>query len=583
MDNSPKDDGPRDLRALLQQIDQLQAAVTEQQRSLLMAREPQVKRVALHGSSELVSLLLALREAGDALDRQLRHQEKEQRQLHALQAASAAINSSLDIDVLLQQLMDAIIQLTHAERAMLLLVDGQGELTVNTARNFDQVTLGQAASAEISKTIVRQVVASGEPVVALDAQADERFAAQDSIVSQRLRSILCVPLRMRGQITGVLYADSRVSSGIFSDTERDTLAAFADQAAVALDNARLFQEIAGMKDLMDNVFVSIDSGVLTIDADDCLSFVNRAAERLLGVSADAVLGRPYAAALGELTQTLDPLIAQVRGDAVSRSLEIIAERKAGGPIDLGVTLSPLLNRRAEELGGVAIVVEDVSEKKRVESLRRYLPSAFVDHVRDLDAAQQPQRREVTVLFADIRSFSTLGEHLQPEELIHLANGFFSEAVAAIAEQQGLIDKFVGDAVMALFNTPLNPQADHAAQAVRAAMLIRDNVVQFRATLPDDVQLHFGIGIHTGEVVVGNVGSIQRKDYSVIGDAVNLTKRLQEMAGFDEILVSRSVYEAVAALVTAESLPPVQVKGRQTWEEVFRLTGWQAEADSPPQA
>jgi class 3 adenylate cyclase len=205
-------------------------------------------------------------------------------------------------------------------------------------------------------------------------------------------------------------------------------------------------------------------------------------------------------------------------------------------------------------------------------LRRYLPSAFVDRVRDLDIAQQPQRREVTVLFADIRSFSTMGEHLEPEELIHLANGFFSEAVSAIAEQQGLIDKFVGDAVMALFNTPLNPQANHAEQAVRAAMGIRDNVTRFRQGLTADVQLHFGIGIHTGEVVVGNVGSQQRKDYSAIGDAVNLTKRLQEMAGYDEILVSRTVYELVAGWVTAESLPPVQVKGRQTWEEVYRLTG-----------
>jgi PAS domain S-box-containing protein len=559
------------MRSLLGQIEGLQATVTEQQRSLMMAREPQVKRLALQSSSELVSLLLELQRAGDQLNQRLQRQLKEQRQLHALQAASAAINSSLDIDVLLEQLMDAIVELTHAERAMLLLVDGVGELTVKVARNFDQTTPDHDASADISKTIVRGVATSGEPVVALDAQVDERFAMQDSIVSHRLRSILCVPLRMRGRITGVLYADSRVSSGIFSDTERDTLAAFADQAAVALDNARLFQEIAGMKDLMDNVFVSIDSGVITIDAADRLTFVNRAAERLLAAPAADVLGERYETVLPALSAALRPLVAEVRLDGQTRNLEIDPDGE-GDPTVLSVTVSPLQNRRAEEPGGVAIVAEDVSEKKRVESLRRYLPSAFVDRVRDLDIAQQPQRREVTVLFADIRSFSTMGEHLEPEELIHLANGFFSEAVSAIAEQQGLIDKFVGDAVMALFNTPLNPQANHAEQAVRAAMGIRDNVTRFRQGLTADVQLHFGIGIHTGEVVVGNVGSQQRKDYSAIGDAVNLTKRLQEMAGYDEILVSRTVYELVAGWVTAESLPPVQVKGRQTWEEVYRLTG-----------
>lgn len=575
MDSTPSGANAGDLHELIGQIDQLQSAVTEQQRALLMAREPQVKRVALHGTSDLVSQLLALRAAADQLDRRLKRQQKEEHQLRALQSASATINSSLDTDVVLEQLMDAIIQLTRAERAMLLLDDVQAGILVKMARNFDQVTLDQAASADISKTIVRQVIATGEPVMALDAQADERFAAQDSIASHRLRSILCVPLRMRGVIAGALYADSRASSGIFSDIERDTLAAFADQAAVALDNARLFEEIAGMKNLMDNVFASIDSGVITIDAADRVAFVNRAAEVLLGKLSADVLGQPYEAVLMPMREVLTPLVAQIRQDGLTRSVELDADNLTGEAARvLSITLSPLQSRQAEELGGVAIVMEDVSEKKRVESLRRYLPPAFVDRVRDLDAAQRPQRREITILFADIRSFSTIGEHLEPEELIHLANGFFSEAVAAITEQQGLIDKFVGDAVMALFNTPLNPQEDHAAQAVRAAMRIRDNVLRFRRSLPSDVQLRFGIGIHTGEVVVGNVGSQQRKDYSAIGDVVNLAKRLQEMAGFDEILVSRSVHDAVDGLVSGETLPPVQVKGRQTWEEVFRLTGWQ---------
>ncbi|MEZ4516504.1 MAG: adenylate/guanylate cyclase domain-containing protein [Chloroflexota bacterium] len=572
VENTPTIAGPRDLNDLLRQIERLQAAVTEQQRSLMSAREPQVKRVALHGSGELIELLQELREASEQLDRQLKQQVKEQRQLHALQAVSAVINSSLDIDVLLEQLMDAIIQLTNAERAMLLLADEQGELSVKTARHFDHMTLDQAASAEISRTIVRQVATSGEPVVALDAQEDERFASQDSIVSYKLRSILCVPLRTRGEIIGVLYADNRVSSGIFGDMERDALAAFADQAAVALDNARLFQEVAGMRDLMDNVFVSIDSGVITVDAADRISFVNRAAEQLLDMPVASVLDQPYEVVLNSIGLPVQPLVEQVRVDGLTHSEELDTEDESGVTRALSITLSPLQNTREEELGGVAIVIEDVSEKKRVESLRRYLPSAFVDRVRDLDAAQRPQRRDVTVLFADIRRFSTLGEHLEPEELIHLANGFFAEAVTAIADYQGLIDKFVGDAVMALFNTPLNPQEDHVSQAVRAALLIRENVIRFRSSLPVETQLHFGIGIHTGEVVVGNVGSQQRKDYSAIGDVVNLTKRLQEMAGYDEILLSRTVFDAVKSWVTAEPLDPVQVKGRQTWEEVFRLTG-----------
>jgi class 3 adenylate cyclase len=155
-------------------------------------------------------------------------------------------------------------------------------------------------------------------------------------------------------------------------------------------------------------------------------------------------------------------------------------------------------------------------------------------------------------------------------LIDLANGLFSEVVTAINEHHGLIDKFMGDAVMALFNTPLNPQADHVDQAVRAALAIQARLAGYRRRLPPDKALHFGIGVHTGEAVVGNVGSEQRKDYSAVGDVVNLCKRIQELAGPDQVLISRDVYNKVRAWVEVESLPPVQVKGRQTFEEVYRL-------------
>jgi class 3 adenylate cyclase len=129
---------------------------------------------------------------------------------------------------------------------------------------------------------------------------------------------------------------------------------------------------------------------------------------------------------------------------------------------------------------------------------------------------------------------------------------------------------MGDAVMALFNTPLNPQEDHVEQAVRAALRIQARLSAYRKQLPPGRTLHFGIGLHTGEAVVGNVGSEQRKDYSAVGDVVNLCKRIQELAGSDQVLISRDVYTRVCDWVSVESLPPVQVKGRQTLEEVYKL-------------
>lgn len=558
---------------LRRQIEQYQSGIIEQQRSLVRAPEEHLRATALRNAAALARWLDELRVGAQRLEGEVRAQYTEQEQLRALQEVGAAINSSLDLDVVLQQVMDAIIRLTKAERAMLLLDSGNG-LEVKMARNLSQETLEDEASLDISRSIVRRVAETGEPIVTINAQEDERFSSQHSIVSYKLRSILCAPLKIKGETTGVIYADNRIASGIFSDADRDLLAGFADQAAVAIDNARLFHEMAGMTRLMDSVFASIASGVITIDAADRIALFNRAAEHILGVSAESVLALDYRSVMAGLGVSLDGIIQEVRESGQTRNVEldVTGDQRADSPITINLTISPLHTLENERLGGVALMLEDVSEKKRVESLRRYLPPALVDRVRDLDGAQRPQRRTITVLFADIRDFSRFGEQMDPEELIDLANGMFSEAVSAINECQGLIDKFMGDAVMALFNTPLNPQPNHAAQAVRAALGIQSRLVAYRRNLPPDKVLHFGIGIHTGETVVGNVGSEQRKDYSAVGDVVNLCKRLQELAGADQILISRDVYDRVRDQVRVETLPPVQVRGRLTQEEVFQLVG-----------
>jgi len=219
-----------------------------------------------------------------------------------------------------------------------------------------------------------------------------------------------------------------------------------------------------------------------------------------------------------------------------------------------------------------MVLDDVTEKKRLESVRRYLPPALVDQIRDLDAAQRPQHRIMSVVFADVRGYSTFSEHVDPEKLIQIMNGYFTVFVQAIDKYEGLTDKFMGDAVMALYNTPLNPQRDHAERAIQTALMIQENMDAYLSELPEDRQLHFGIGIHTGEAVVGNVGSSLRKDYSAIGDAVNLAKRIQESASGDEVLLSSATYDLVKDLVVVDALEPIQVKGRQALEQIYRLKG-----------
>lgn len=565
-----------DLEKLRQQFSDLNNAVNEQLRAIASARSSEMAQ----RSSAILRLITQANLTIEALARGVETQEKERSQLRAMQEVGAAINSFLDQAEVLNMVIDTIIQLTGAERAFLMLFDEEsGELEVEVARNINRETIG-GSSFEISRSIVKSVAESGEPVVTTNAQADPRFAGQESIISYNLRSILCVPLKIKDHTIGVIYTDNRIVSGIFVDTDRDLLAAFANQAAVAIENARLFRQIrqqladiTEMKNLQDDVFESIASGVITIDLEDKISLYNRAAERVLGVPSHKALDLDYRllleAPMGSVAETI---IEEVQASGGHYNIELDAEiGSRRGATTLNLTISPLLDIQQQTLG-VALVFDDVSEKKRMESVRRYLPPALVDQVRDVDAAQQPQRREISVVFADIRGFTTVSEQWEPEFLIQVLNQHLTVAAEAINEEEGLIDKYDGDTVMALYNTPLNPQEDHVERAVRTALAMKANIAEYHRSIPAEQRLFFGVGVHTGEAVVGNVGSPLRKDYSAIGDAINVSSRLQELADGEQILLSDNTYEQVRETVKVTELEPVSIRGRKAPVKVFQLDG-----------
>ncbi len=168
-----------------------------------------------------------------------RRRSDQKARLAALYEVSKVIGSSLDLETVLNQVMDAIIRLTGAERGFLMLMDDDGNLEVKVARNFEREQV-QDSDLAVSRTITRQVVDTGQPVVTTNALEDPRFSQQESVITHNLRSILCTPLRARGKIIGVVYVDNRIRSGIFSEQDLEMLDAFASQAAVSIENARLF-------------------------------------------------------------------------------------------------------------------------------------------------------------------------------------------------------------------------------------------------------------------------------------------------------------------------------------------------------
>jgi class 3 adenylate cyclase len=487
----------------------------------------------------------------DTLERTLNDSSNELRSLRALARTTALINSAQSTDVVLNQVMDTVIELTRAERGYIMLVDAKGELEFRVARGIDleEDVRGDGSSSKVvSLTIVKQVARTGETVLTDNASADASYNNNLSIAGFQLRSILCVPLKLRDQVIGVVYCDNRFVTGLFKASDQELMSAFANQAAVAIENARLFEttrlrlnEVTAIRDRMDNIFTSIESGIITVNADLQVMVCNSAAERIVGTE---LIGRKLSDVLPPMSNAFSTALEFVATRNVNRSVECQPETSKGVR-SWRFNISPLTNDSGRGIG-LALVLDDITDQRASESqldeVQRYLPAGLVKKGRQIDTGAQ--EREITAIFSDVRGFTTFSEKLQPQELMTVINKYLALASDAINFVEGVVDKYMGDAVTGLFNTQLNPQDDHAARAVQAALQLISDLRAQHEILPDDERLFYGIGIHTGPAVLGIVGGKTRKEFSALGEASDVAKYLQEQAGKGEIIISEDTYQLV---------------------------------------
>ncbi len=169
---------------------------------------------------------------------------------------------------------------------------------------------------------------------------------------------------------------------------------------------------------------------------------------------------------------------------------------------------------------------------------------------------------MTIFFSDIRGFTPMSESLGPEEVVHILNEYFSAMASIIFKYEGTLDKFMGDAIMAIYGAPID-MPDHAERAVFTAVEMNEKMKELQAKWKREGKkdVNIGIGINTGEVIMGNIGSNERMEYTAIGDNVNLTQRLESVAEKGQILISATTYERVKDKINATMLDPIKVKGK----------------------
>lgn len=567
-------------RSTTTQLTELARTIALISRQVIDTRDD-VTRSGIAFPSELSERLDELFDNLTALSRLVEKFESEKRNLEALVDVGQVVNSSLDSTTVLNEVMDTIIRMTGAKRSFLMMPDENGKMEMVVARNWEKESV-ESEEYKISTTIVNRVLDEGEAILTTNASADPRFGDQQSIIAYNLRSILCVPLKVKGKLTGVIYADNAVREGLFTEKERNLLSAFANQAAVALENAMLFasvrntlNEVTELKNLMEDVFASIASGVITANVNDEITLCNLAASSILGVEIRDLLGSSLKNALSPLSPDLKEKVEAVRTqDRKFIDLEIQTNLENRGDVDLRLSLSPL-KTVDKAIAGVAIVLDDLTERKRLEAQRRLfermVSPAVIDQL-DPDRLQLGgQRITLTTFFADIRGYTSFTERIDPESLFNVLNRYLGLAAEALLFEKGTIDKFMGDAVMAWFNAPV-PQPDHVPRAVRAAISIQEKVHEVHKEFPEQFRLEFGIGIHSGEALLGLVGTQKRIEYTAIGDSVNVAKRLQENAKPGQILISQEAVKLLDGEVELRPLAPMIVAGKEQPLEVYEVLG-----------
>jgi class 3 adenylate cyclase len=209
-----------------------------------------------------------------------------------------------------------------------------------------------------------------------------------------------------------------------------------------------------------------------------------------------------------------------------------------------------------------------------ETFERYVSARVVERLlADPTRVRLGGRQQmVTILFADLRGYTSLAQSLSPDQLVDVLNGHLNVAAQAVLAYDGIISQYAGDLVMAIFNAPL-PQEDHALRAARTALRLRQGMADYHAGLPPELRMDFGVGIASGEAVVGNIGAKELLHYTAIGDTVNLAQRLEEIAGGGEVLLTKRTYQLLDdAEIRVEPKGLTQVRGRSGSVDVYALLG-----------
>ena len=430
------------------------------------------------------------------------------------------------------------------------------------------------------------------------AEKTEAAAAflREVLINPEMKSGMALPLVSPPREIGILFVAS-CKSGFFNRQRFYFLDSYTKLAAGAMQTSLLFdetraslQKIDALERYQKNIFNSMTNMIITTDPDGQIYYFNAAAAIAMSLN-ESDLGC-------NLFNTFKKSLAPKTIKTIAKSLEDGGEilglqgiyNNGEKEIDYSLNITPLKTPRGRKEGLTLLftnqtrenelkqTVQLVSEERRVikDMFCRYMSQEVVTSMMESpeNIKLGGDKKDATVFFADIRGYTKFSEGREPERIIKILNEYFSVAVEQVMRYKGYIDKFIGDCIMAVWGVPAVSSEVDAINAVSCALAIQDMIKSTKRNFfrKDAEHLRVGIGVNTGPLVAGNLGSIQRMDYSVIGDTVNLAARLEGVAGADEIIISEKTREQLGEHFDLEKRPPVRVKGKEQPIQIYNVRG-----------
>ncbi|MEG5032472.1 AAA family ATPase [Microcoleus sp. AT3-D2] len=519
--------------------------------------------------------------------------------------ATSAISGQIMLDKLLSSLMKILIESAGAQRGYLilsspekLLIEAEGII------NSQQVTVLQSIPVEdcqeLSSAIVNYVARTQESVVLDDAVREGQFTNDPYIRKNQPKSILCVPLINQSQIVSIVYLENNLTAGAFTPERVELLKVLSGQAAISIQNSKLYTEVRESENRLTQFLEAIPVGVTVLDASGKPYYSNRAAIQLVGkgvipeVTSEQIpevyqiyqagTEQEYPSAQLPTTRALSGESATVDDMEIHQGNKII-------PIEAWAT--PIYDEN-DNISYAIVAFQDITDRKKAETeqirftnelfqlnkaYERFVPNQFLHFLEkssivDVELGDQVQL-EMSVLFSDIRDFTTLSESMTPEDNFHFINAYLSRMESAIIENSGFIDKYIGDAIMALFSG----NADNAVNA-SIAMLHQLQVYNQERVNSGYAPIKIGIGINTGNLMLGTVGGQNRMDTTVISDAVNLASRVEGLTKTYGValLITEQTFNKLAnpSNYAMRMIAQVSVKGKVNLSTIYEVF----EADIP---